>query len=305
MEPLKSLEIAIKKARDEAEFYSERNVHSLEKVQSAIESIEVPNYEEDLQSLYHCLETLKAMVAEYLARPVEEKEDFLPELGKKIDGIGTLVSKIKAPELKGIESELKGILKAIKGIKLESEEVDLSPVTSSLSEIKKKIPKVSLEKLEKLGLTGFTSIYKCLEEVKGFNKEILELLRKIEKDRLFKLDKMQLAALQYSGGGGYAGSPPATNVTVKNLSMPTANTEYSYQFPKNTVSWKIRVRDSDVPLLYSFTTGKLPTSGDGTEYGTIFAYFLDSQSGVEWAGKTIYLQTGSASQVAEIISYQF
>ena len=105
------------------------------------------------------------------------------------------------------------------------------------------------------------------------------------------------------GGGGDLKN--ASSITVYNLSMPTADTEYSYAFPARTLSWTIRVRDTDVPLLYAFVTGKLPTSGDGTAYATVPAYYLQSKENVQWSSKTIYLQTASASQTCEIISYQY
>ena len=92
-------------------------------------------------------------------------------------------------------------------------------------------------------------------------------------------------------------------MTVANLSMPAVNTEYTYTLPANTVQYKIKMRADDVPFLLATTTGKLPTSGDGSAYMTIAAYYTESTAGLDLSGKTLYLQTASVSQVAEIIVY--
>lgn len=122
-----------------------------------------------------------------------------------------------------------------------------------------------------------------------------------------KLNDAQFSTLKMSGGGGLGGgggTKAATKTTMANVSMASANTEYSYTFPANTVAWGIKLRSQGVLLLYAWDTGVLPTSGDGSAYGTVAQNDLRSIEGVEWGEKTIYLQTDTATQVAEIVSYQ-
>ncbi len=115
-----------------------------------------------------------------------------------------------------------------------------------------------------------------------------------------------MTALTNAGGGSITtggGVLAARNVDVDNVAMTDANTQYSYTFPANTVGFELRLRADDVPLLVAYTTGKLPTSGDGLAYLTVPAYFIEKTAGLDWSGKTIYVQTGSASQTLEVITY--
>ena len=194
-----------------------------------------------------------------------------------------------------IRGAVKQIVTAIKAIELEESETDLKPVTSALKDVEKSLTEIK----QTIRATDNSSLL----------KDILAAVKasKTEAPKTLKLDDSQFRALRTAGGGGGGGgsaSPSlASNRTLANLSMPTANTEYSYTFPANTMSWTVKLRSQNTLMLYSFTTGKLPTSGDGLAYATTPQNFLQSQSGVDWSGKTIYLQTGSATQVAEIISY--
>jgi hypothetical protein len=129
---------------------------------------------------------------------------------------------------------------------------------------------------------------------------------KFEVPSTFKIDAMQMRALSSSQKGivTTGGVMAARNVAVINVALDTANTEYTHTFGSNVVSWQLRVRDTDVPVLAAHMAGKLPTSGDGTAYFTVPAYYIQSNDGLDWSGKKLYLQTGSASQVAEIIEYR-
>lgn len=118
----------------------------------------------------------------------------------------------------------------------------------------------------------------------------------------FKMQRDQFA--QLSRGLGGSSIKPATQVTMANVSLSSADTEYSYTFPANTVGFDVKLRGQGTLLLYAWETGKLPTSGDSSAYATVPQNGLQSQDNVEWSGKTIYLQTGSTSQVAEIVTYQ-
>lgn len=116
----------------------------------------------------------------------------------------------------------------------------------------------------------------------------------------FKIDDNQMRLMKTSGGIGGVGVRTATNITVANVSLTATDTEYSYTFPANTISFMIKLRDQGAQLYYSFETGTLPSSGDGSSYMTLFQGVLRSQDNVEWSRKTIYLGSDTASQVAEI-----
>lgn len=153
------------------------------------------------------------------------------------------------------------------------------------------------------------SLDKVEKKLSQLQDSFSELSRSVAKIKLtvpttFKLDEMQVRAMSSGGVTTTGGVLAARNVTLTNVALTTANTQYTHTFGANVVSWQIRVRDTDVPLLVAFTTGKLPTSGDGAAYFTVPAYYIQETNGVDWSGKKIYLQTGSASQVAEIIEYR-
>jgi hypothetical protein len=116
----------------------------------------------------------------------------------------------------------------------------------------------------------------------------------------FKLDDMQLRSIRSGSISTNPGIPLATRVINTTLSAALANTEYSYTFPSGTIGWVIKLRDQGTLAYYSWTTGKLPTSGNGTTYMTIPQNFLRSQEGVEYSGKTIYLGAEANSQTFEI-----
>jgi hypothetical protein len=162
-------------------------------------------------------------------------------------------------------------------------------------------PSTSIEK--KLDVLS-SDIRASLSEVSSALKLVSNI--KLAVPSTFKLDEMQARALTSSQKGitTTGGVMAARNVAVINVALDTANTEYTHTFGSNVVSWQLRVRDTDVPVLAAHTAGKLPISGDGTAYFTIPAYYIQANDGLDWSGKKLYLQTGSASQVAEIIEYR-
>lgn len=222
---------------------------------------------------------------------VDEVNKVLKELefqAKKMDN-----SKITFDytEQKKTNKLMVDLVKSVKEIYFEQQPIDFTPLQKQLDKLIETINKkdnVTLE--EKLDL---------------LNNSLGNL--KFDVPSTFKIDDRQFRELSVGrssvvmGGGGVKAT---RNVTLSNKTLTTADTEYNYTFPTNTVSWTIRVRDTDVPLLVAFTTGKLPTSGDGTAYFTVPAYYLQEQNGLDWSGKIIYLQAGSSSQTAEILSYQ-
>ena len=111
---------------------------------------------------------------------------------------------------------------------------------------------------------------------------------------------LMTALTNLGGSGGVLG---IRNMTVRNISIPTANTPVEFQFPANTIQYQLRMRQTDVPLLVATETGKLPTSGDGSAYFTVFAYFEEKTSGLDMSSKKLYFQTDQAAQICEVIVY--
>lgn len=82
--------------------------------------------------------------------------------------------------------------------------------------------------------------------------------------------------------------------TTANVSMTNAATEYSYAFPEGTKKFKIKLRALNALLQVAFTSG-----ASGTTYLTVpYGDFLEVNAKV--GGATIYFQSPSASQMAEI-----
>jgi hypothetical protein len=99
---------------------------------------------------------------------------------------------------------------------------------------------------------------------------------------------------------GFAGQQNTNVVTtpfIDNFSMPLAATEYSYSFPSNTRRFTIKNRTSGlIKMAYiSGTSGSKYYSLDpGTSY---------TETDIGSPVITMYLQSGSAGQVLEIISW--
>jgi len=258
------------------------------------------------------------MVPSVLFSALKEGFQFL---GKKLDGIATAVKGIDVDISPAVNKQtvvlgkgLDAILKAVNVLKDPKITVDLD--TAQLSADLKTFAKGMKDVFPKTDLSNVeASLAIIASYIQDGNKQKSQLLTalktateaieniKVNVPAALKLDEMQMRALTASRSGG-GGVMPARKVTVANTSMALANTEYSYTFPANTVSWSVKLRSQNTLLLYSFTTGKLPTSGDGSAYMTAPQNFVQSQDGVDWSGKTIYVQTGSASQTLEVTSYQ-
>lgn len=192
--------------------------------------------------------------------------------------------------------------------------VDIDPLLAELRDIQAAMVKVAGKKGPDLSVAeGYLKmILGAIKEnsPKDFPIDAMDaVFGKLKPKDSVKFDDTQMkglmAALTNSGnsmavGGGVLA---ARNVDVDNVTMATADTEYSYTFPANTVGFELRLRADDVALLVAYTTGKLPTSGDGLAYLTVPAYFIEKTAGLDWSGKTIYVQTGSAAQTLEVITY--
>jgi hypothetical protein len=218
------------------------------------------------------------------------------ELGKAANALERGASNSSKEDFARLHSEMVILTEAVRGIKLEEQEIDFSPLTdvsTILLAIQGAVESKSTDGIE-------TKLEKILEYLKQI---------KVELPQSFKLDSGQLDrivnASGYGGGGGGGSSPMAARMTMANVDMASANTQYSYTFPKNTVGFYMKVRAQNAKFTFAWVTGKMPTSGDGTAYMTTTQNFLQSRPDVSFSEKTIYFQSDVASQVMEIESYQF
>lgn len=277
----------------------EKSDRSIEKIAAALDKV---SYEESnrLQKLTSTIAALKEAVEKdstdtALLHDIAEQIRLLVQLeqetkGGKDDAASTAFTE-------EVRQSVKALLTAIKESKpKEAKPVDMSPVTRSLGELK-------------AALSDLSSTVRASDNKSTLN-ELLAAIKalKLTVPSTVKLDEQQFRALRSSGSSttvvsGGSEQLSARNITVANVALSTANTEGSYTFPSNTVGFELRTRDTDVPLLVAYTTGKLPISGDGLAYFTVPAYFIEKTVGLDWSGKTIFFQTGSASQTVEILVY--
>ena len=97
----------------------------------------------------------------------------------------------------------------------------------------------------------------------------------------------------------FRGTPSqSTTPTIYNLSMPTANTEYSQSLSTHTKKIMIRTRDRSARLQVSFVSGN-----SGTIFFSIEAGAVYSEENLDLEGVTIYLRSNKAGQTAEILEW--
>lgn len=92
--------------------------------------------------------------------------------------------------------------------------------------------------------------------------------------------------------GSSAGVP-----TLANVSMPSANTEYSYAFPTGTSKFTIRNRNNGL-LQFAFTSGQT-----NTVFFTLPSGVPYCEDGISAGSVTIYFESPKPSQTLEIISW--
>lgn len=139
-----------------------------------------------------------------------------------------------------------------------------------------------------------------------FGKSIKELKPKntirIDDDQLNKLANVIGNSAPMATAGGVKS---ASTYSVKILSMANANTEYAFTFPRGTLSWTMKLRTAGQSLYFASATGKLPISGDATEYMTLLpGLSAQSQDNVEYGGTKMYFESDGASQTVEFMIAQ-
>lgn len=195
-------------------------------------------------------------------------------------------------------AKLDAIVRELKANK--PEKVDLKPLVSEMKVVSAELKTLNRNSKENKNTTLETKIDELTQALTAFTGDMPKMLSK-NFPKTFKLDDMQVRKIA-SGGAGVQ-TRGATSVTIGNTTLTTAGTEYSYTFPANTVSWRIKVRNQAQTAYYSYATGTLP-GGTGTSYITLQANWAHSQDGIEWSNKTIYLEGGTNGAVVEIESYQ-
>lgn len=117
-----------------------------------------------------------------------------------------------------------------------------------------------------------------------------------------------LAAItNIGGGGGFAtngGVKSATRYLIDTVTLTLADEEYEYTFPANTVSWTMKQRVPGNGLFYASSTGKLPVSGNNSDYMTLLPMGARSQDNVEWGGVSMFLESDGAGDVIEFEIFQ-
>lgn len=198
------------------------------------------------------------------------------------------VGEVKYPDQKPIHDLLKRVVRSIERKKIETNEVDMS----KLDDVLKVLYNISAQLMES-------------KEPLDRTDEIIEAIQKIKitVPESLKLDQSQVRTIVHGGGSGAGASYPQMG-TSASVDMTSANTEYSYKFPSNTIGFRVKLRDQGVLMLYSWQTGTMPTSGDGSAYSTLQQNSEVSRDNLDIGGKTIYFQSASASMVAEIESFQ-
>lgn len=257
----------------------------------------------DLKNLLNAFFTgLNAHIDRGFASVIKEmksdKDDkVLTEIPRTLNAIGTrfekAVAKIADPkfdvivDFKPLKEELNKIAKDIKAI-AGKESVETQSIEALLKLI---LTAVKDNQPEKIGekIDAMDAVFKGLKP----------------KDSV-RFDDTQMTALMAAltnHSGGFttnSGAKSATNWEVDRVALTLANTQYSYTFPSNTVSWTFKLRTPGATLYYSSATGKLPVSGDNSTYMTMLPMGARSQDGMEWGGTTMYFETDTATQVVEL-----
>ena len=91
----------------------------------------------------------------------------------------------------------------------------------------------------------------------------------------------------------------AGKVTIANVTMTTGDTEYNYALPAGTQKVLIKLRGTGAVCKLAYVSGQ-----SGTTYLTIPAGSSKTIEGIKGTAMTLYFQSPTASQVAEIESWK-
>lgn len=98
-----------------------------------------------------------------------------------------------------------------------------------------------------------------------------------------------------SGGQQSFSLAGVSNPEINNIDLTLANTEYTIVLPPSTQKYFLKLRDNSVELKLRFvSTGDYVTIPRGCHF---------SEDGISAISLTIYLESVSASQIVEIITW--
>jgi hypothetical protein len=203
----------------------------------------------------------------------------------------------------------KGIIGAINrlGEKIKepsfSVTIDTSVMEDALEDTAKTIKGMKptdLKKTENLLSTLVLAVNSNSQKVEKFMSALDGLKTKFPEKMKVELDDMQMRSMR-SGSMPLNPAPLAPrSINIKQIALADANTEYSTTLSSNTTGYFIKLRAQGVLLYMASATGKLKESGDGLAYMTVPQNGMLSPMGMDVGGKTIFFETGSASQVVEV-----
>ena len=87
--------------------------------------------------------------------------------------------------------------------------------------------------------------------------------------------------------------------TVANVTMTSANTEYSYELPNGTTEFWVKLRTIGFPLKVAMVSGE-----SGTTYFTVQSGKIHKETDVKSSKVNLYFQSAQANMVAEITSFK-
>lgn len=88
-------------------------------------------------------------------------------------------------------------------------------------------------------------------------------------------------------------------ITIANVDITLANTEYSYSLPNGTKRFKIKLRNPGYPLQLCVVSGE-----SNTTYYNLAQGKTHEEKDIKGTNITLYFRTTANSQVAEIISFK-
>lgn len=236
-------------------------------------------------------------------RPSKTGDDSTRQLSVALMRFEAAIQKIKEPKFSGevkvdgsgFTREIKAIAAEIKDLSKGLKPTDTSKLEREMASLVRALENQPWDKV----VASLASVKTAIEASALNTKKALPV----------KLDEMQLRQLGRAGGGvavmrgGGGERLLARNVRNSQIAMTSANHEYSYTFPSNSLMWRMKIRAQDSGFFYSWTASTLPGSGDGSAYLSVPANFLDSREGVDFSGKTIYFESDVAANVMEIEVY--
>lgn len=93
---------------------------------------------------------------------------------------------------------------------------------------------------------------------------------------------------------------PAQKITIANLTLTTADTEYNYTLPNNCISFSVKARGSGT-FKIAFTSGQSGTAYETVPSGGVFSPDIPL---LLTGNRTFYAQSSTAGMVLEIRYYE-